>query len=303
MVDKDGNVRVEPHFHQVDVAGGQLWVARWGSGSRTLLGIHGITASSMSLAPVAHRLDPEFTLLAPDLRGRGRSGGLPGPFGMRTHAADCAAVVEALGSAPAWILGESMGAFVAVMLAATRSELVQGLVLGDGGLPNPVPDGVDPDVVLAATLGPALERLQQVFPSRDAYRQFWRRHPAFTSTWTDDVETFVDYDLEQSDGGFRSRVSEEAVRFDGRELLVEAGDLQAALASIRCPIALFRAPRNLLDQPTPLIPDGLVAGWQQQLPQLKHTMVEGTNHYTLFFGDTGSAVLAGQINSSMSVSP
>jgi pimeloyl-ACP methyl ester carboxylesterase len=162
---------------------------------------------------------------------------------------------------------------------------------------------VDPDLALAATLGPALERLRQVFPSREAYRQFWRRHPAFTSTWTADVEAYVDYDLEEADGDFRSRVSEQAVRLDARELLVEVGDLRAALASIRCPIALFRAPRNLLDQPTPLIPDELVADWQQRLPDLTDTMVEGTNHYTLFFGDAGATALAERVNSTMPVSP
>ena len=37
----------------VPVAGGNLRVAKWGQGESVVLGIHGITGSSMQLAPVA----------------------------------------------------------------------------------------------------------------------------------------------------------------------------------------------------------------------------------------------------------
>ena len=192
----------------VEVRGGRLHVTRFGSGSRAVLGIHGITASSMSMAVVARHLDTDATLLAPDLRGRGASAGLPGPYGMRAHAEDCAAAITALGEPPVVVLGHSMGAYVAVVLAAMYPELVERLVLADGGLPLPMPEGasadIDPDEVIDAVLGPAIERLGMVFPTVESYLDFWRAHPAMEE-WNSDIEAYLRYDLRPVEGGYRSR--------------------------------------------------------------------------------------------------
>ena len=287
---------MEPTLFDVAVAGGDLRVARFGDGPSVVLGIHGITASSLSLAPVARHLGPAFTLVAPDLRGRGASNRLPGPFGMRAHAADCAAVIAHVGAAPAVVVGESMGAFVAVVLAAARPELVERLVLVDGGLPPPMPEGIDPDRVLDAVLGPALARLRQTFPSRQAYLEFWRAHPALVEDWNDDIEAYLDYDLEPADGdGFRSRVSEDAVRADGAQNLTDADVVGESLRALTCPVTLLRAPRGLLNQPTPLLPDFVVDQWREVLPQLADEVVTDTNHYTIAFGERGAKLVAERI--------
>src|SRR5271167_3463639 len=144
----------------VSVEDGSLHVSLFGTGPQVVLGIHGVTASSMGLVAVARHLGPQYTLAAPDLRGRGLSNHLPGPYGMRRHAKDCAAVIRAMTDRPLVVVGQSVGAYVAVVLAATCPELVERLVLADGGLPLPIPEGLDPDVVIEAALGPALARLQ-----------------------------------------------------------------------------------------------------------------------------------------------
>jgi hypothetical protein len=84
---------------QFDVAvpGGSLQVGRWGTTGPTVLALHGITAKHMAWLEVARNL-PGVTLLAPDLRGRGRSADLPGPFGLGAHVADIVALLEAVGS-------------------------------------------------------------------------------------------------------------------------------------------------------------------------------------------------------------
>jgi pimeloyl-ACP methyl ester carboxylesterase len=284
-----------PAFFDVEVTGGALRVARWGAGERLVLGIHGVTASSISLAPLARHLGSDFTLLAPDLRGRGGSARLPGPFGMPAHAADCAAVVAAEGEQPAVVVGVSMGAFVAVVLAATRPELVERLVLVDGGLPPPLPVGIDPDTLLEAVLGPALARLQQVFPTRESYLDFWRVHPALSEDWNSDVEAYLDYDLEPIEGGFRSKVSEDAVRADSAQNLTDVDVVADALRELRCPVSLLRAPRGLLNQPVPLLPDDVVDSWRPAIPQLADEVVEDTNHYTIAFGERGAKLIAERV--------
>ena len=143
----------------VEVAGGVLRVlVHRPEGEPTLppvLGLHGVTASAMSLQPVARAVVSETLIAAPDLRGRGASGQLPGPYGMEVHADDCAAVVRALGLDPVIVVGESMGAYVGVTFAAKYPELVKSFVLVDGGIPLPLPEGIPTDVLLNAALGPA----------------------------------------------------------------------------------------------------------------------------------------------------
>jgi pimeloyl-ACP methyl ester carboxylesterase len=284
-----------PAFFDVGVAGGAMRVGRWGTGERLVLGIHGVTASSVSLAPIAHHLGADYTLVAPDLRGRGDSARLPGPFGMQAHAEDCAAIIESAGAGPAIVVGVSMGAFVAVVLAAARPALVERLVLVDGGLPPPMPEGVDPDVLLDAVLGPAIARLHQVFPTRESYLDFWRVQPALSEDWNEDVEAYLQYDLEPTDGGFRSKVSEAAVRADAAENLTDVEVVSSALRELRCPVALLRAPRGLLNQPMPLLPDEVVDQWRGVLPQLVDEVVDDTNHYTIAFGERGSKLVAERV--------
>src|SRR3954465_14627300 len=118
-----------PDALDVPVSGGSLRVATWPGTGDPVLAIHGITSSSRSWPFLPEALDNP--VLAPDLRGRGRSNELPGPVGMAQHAEDCAAVVDASGGAPLVVVGHSMGGFVASVLAATRPDLVRALVLVD----------------------------------------------------------------------------------------------------------------------------------------------------------------------------
>ena len=112
----------------------------------------------MSWQAVARQMPPGWTLAAPDLRGRGHSRDLPGPYGLDRHAADVTAVLRHFGGRPV-LAGHSMGAYVALLAHDAHPELVRRLVLIDGGLPLPVPDGLDLDAVLDASLGPAVARL------------------------------------------------------------------------------------------------------------------------------------------------
>ncbi|CAN5700323.1 hypothetical protein BH20ACT2_BH20ACT2_16970 [soil metagenome] len=290
---------VDPPFAtalDVPVAGGRLAVALAGrAGGPVVLAAHGITASHRAWVVVADRLGPDVACLAPDLRGRGQSASLPGPYGIGAHVEDLVAVLDHIGAVNATLVGHSMGAYVAARLAATRPERVSALVLVDGGLPLPAPAGADPDEVLAATLGPALARLSQTFASRQEHRDFWRAHPAFAGdAWTPAVEAYVDADLTGTEPELRSRVSPEAVRADGRDLLVDAG-VRHAVLSVSCPTVLLRAPRGLLDQPDPLLPDDVVADHVAQVPGLIEEVVPDTNHYRIVLCDREAAVVAARI--------
>jgi lipase len=273
----------------VPVDGGNLRVLLWGTGRQVAVAVHGITASAMAWQAVARRMPPGWTLAAPDLRGRGHSADLPGPYGLDQHAADVAAVLRRLGNRPV-LAGHSMGAYVALLARDAHPRLARRLVLVDGGLPLPVPEGADLDALLDASLGPAMARLRQTFPDTEAYLDYWRAHPALAGHWTADVEAYVRYDLTGEEGRLRSRVAEDAVRADNRDLLT-AKPFAEALGRLREPTRLLTAPAGFFGAPPPLLPPELIATWHRRAPQLRPRLVPDVNHYTILFDTAGVAAI------------
>lgn len=275
---------MSPRRMRVEVPGGELTVGVWGDEGPVVLAVHGVTASHLAWAAVGERVSGA-RLAAVDLRGRGDSGTLPGPYGLARHAADCVAVLDALdATGPVTVTGHSMGGFVAVVLADLYPERVSRLVLVDGGPPLPRPEG-DPMDALAATIGPAADRLSRRFPDRAAYRDFWRVHPALRN-WNRTIESYVDYDLTGNEPELRSKVSLDAVREDSVDILT--GDtLPTAWSRLRHEAVLLRAERGMLDEPTPLYPDPALLS-----PKLPVRTVPGTNHYTVLLGEPGAATVA-----------
>jgi pimeloyl-ACP methyl ester carboxylesterase len=280
----------------VAVAGGRLKVARAGPtverAERVVVVVHGITASHMAWRAVARELvrDAGVCVLAPDLRGRGGSSRLPGPYGMAAHVADLVALLDQLVAAPVVLGGHSMGAYVAARLAADHPERVSSLVLVDGGPPIPVPSDKDPEELLAATLGPALERLGRTFDKRDDYVAMWRMHPAFAASWNCDVDAYVSYDIESSPSAeapdaVRSVVSPDAVHADSRELMVDE-ETRTAVRRVRAPAWLLRAPRGLRDEAErPLIPREVLDEFVAAQPEVRVENVADTNHYSILLGE------------------
>ncbi len=286
----------------VDVEGGALHVARAGAApadaEAVVVAAHGITASHLGWAQVARELTerrPGVCLLAPDLRGRGNSANVAPPRGsLEAHAADLDALLDHVGADGAVLAGHSMGAYVVARAAIEYPGRAGAVVLVDGGLPVVLPPGVDPDKALEAFLGPAIDRLRMTFDSPDDYVEFWKQHPAFSrGRWNDDIEEYVRYDLGE-DG--RSVVSEDAVRADGAELMMD-GTSTAAAGQVKVPLWLLRAPRGLLDE-DPFIPLEALLAFKESQPGATIEEVAEVNHYTIVLGD-GAARVAGAIEAAV----
>lgn len=284
-----------PETFDVAVAGGALRVGRWPGRSGdvpTVLAAHGITANHVSFTAVADALGGDVALVAPDLRGRGRSNGITGPFGITAHADDVVRVLDHVGVDRAAVVGHSMGGWVAAYAAVRYPDRVAAVVLVDGGLalPGTVGADVDVDAVLQAVLGPAIARLSMTFPSRDAYRQFWRQHPAVGgAAWTSLMEAYVDYDVVGAEPELRSSVSIDAVRGDATQQLT-VPEVRDAVEAAPCPTHLLCAPRGLLDG-DPLYPatalDAMRPRWRTVVDEM---VVPDVNHYTIVIGPGAAAV-------------
>jgi lipase len=284
-------VTTEVTTRDVDVAGGTLRVLSYGSGEHHVLAVHGVTANAACWHPVARALPGDWTLHAVDLRGRGHSAALAGPFGFDVHAADLRRVSQALGLARPVLAGHSLGAYIALLAADSSPGAYGPLVLIDGGLPLPVPPGADPDELMAATLGPALARLSQAYPTPEAYVAFWRAHPALTD-WSSDLEDYVRYDLTGEPGALRSRVNPDAVAADSRELLTAGDRIAGALGRLAGPTPLLRAPAGMFGQPPGLIPAELAEHWQEAVTALRVTTIPGTNHYSILMAPAADVIAA-----------
>jgi lipase len=277
------------------VAGGELYAARAGcapAGARTVVVlVHGITASHLQWLAVARDLverDAGLCLLAPDLRGRGRSAGLPPSRGLATHVEDLRALLDHAGVRSAVLVGHSMGAYVAALAAAQQPERARAVVLIDGGLPLPVPAGVDVDAALLAILGPALERLRRTFSSVEEYIAFWQAHPAFKGRWDGDLEAYVRYDLAGPPGALRSVVAEESVRADGASMLQDPA-IAGAADRIGAPLTLVRAGRGLLDDENAVIPRAVLDAFAARHPEARVEDMPEFNHYLIVLGESGGA--------------
>lgn len=278
----------------VNVPGGTLHVGRWGKGERTLIAIHGITANHLSMNPLADQLGDDYTVIAPDLRGRAGSFEVPGPAGMARHADDVVAVMDHAGIADAVVLGHSMGGFVAVVLAHKAPDRVRSLVLLDGGIPLELPPplaDMEVEELTRAIIGPSLDRLKMTFESADAYIDFWRPHPALADEWNDYVEAHYRYDIGGEPPEMRTRVSEEIILQDaGSEL--KQPDVTEALEAMKHPAVLVRAPRGLFNQVPPLYPDGSFDVWREKLPGFRDVLVDDTNHFTIGLTERGAKAVA-----------
>ena len=274
----------------VPVAGGDLAVYRYGpAGTKPVLLIHGITSSNRAWQVMAKGLiERGLTPFAVDLRGRGDSSKLPSPFGQAAHVKDLLAVMDYLGFSSMDVIGHSSGAFVGVALLGIAPERVGRLVLIDGGIQFPLPEGVTIEQVLAYVLGPAFARLAATFESKAAYRDYWRSQPAFIKGWSSSLDEYVDYDLRGEAPIMKSSVNPQCVEDDTSENF-RAFDLnQKTLKNLTDEVLLIRAERGLQNEETALYPLPILTAELTKFPKVRLETVADTNHYDLVVDSYGA---------------
>ena len=260
-----------------------VWHRPPGPGSETALLIHGLTGTSRWWIPVISLLPPELGLVVPDLRGRGRSSSAPGPYDIATMADDLELVIGHLGVSSPVVAGYSMGAWVAAIFSNRHPGRARRLVLIDGGLPIPVDVTLDEAEVLDSVVGPSLRRLSSSFTTKEAYFDFYRKHPAFIGWWYPGLEAVFDYEIREIDGGFAVDANGEAVIRSGRDFTFGEGIIDAA-RDVSVSTELLVVDHGMLGQPGGFIPVEVAREAAEANPHLRHTMVEGMNHYSLLMG-------------------
>jgi lipase len=205
-----------------------LHLHEWGDrAAPPLVCLHGITGHGRRFRRLAEeRLAERFRVLAPDLRGHGRSDWEP-PWTLRANLADVLETVAAAGVEQATWLGHSYGGRLILELAALEPERIERAVLLDPAI----------DLLPHVSFDMAEDhRRDRVFDSVEAAIQ--------TRLDSTTPRTFVEEEarehlVEDRSGTFRWRYCQSAVVFAYGELCVPAPPPE----TLRAPTLLVYAER------------------------------------------------------------
>jgi len=94
----------------------------------TVVLVHGSWNGRQAWAFVVERLADTYQVIGYDRRGHGESDAPPEAGTVHDDVADLAALIDALGVGPAYVVGNSYGACIALRLGAERPEVVRAIV-------------------------------------------------------------------------------------------------------------------------------------------------------------------------------
>lgn len=204
----------------------RLHVHEWGDpDAPAVVCLHGVTGHGERYRRLAERW-PGFRVIAPDLRGHGRSDWEP-PWTFPTHVADLVDTIDALGiEQPDWV-GHSFGGRLVLELAALHPERIRRAVLLDPAIE------LLPPIALAVA---ELERADPVYDSAEDYADARGDGPATPRELVlEDAEQHTD---RLRDGRLRRRTCQSA-----------AISIYGELASAPPPPETLRAPTLLVHAP------------------------------------------------------
>src|ERR1700691_3286110 len=115
----------------VAAGGVRTWYAEHGTGDPLVL-LHGGLTDASEFGATIPALAERFHVFTPERRGHGHTPDIAGPISYELMAADTVAFLDQLKIGRSHLVGHSDGANVALLVALTRPDLVDRLVLISG---------------------------------------------------------------------------------------------------------------------------------------------------------------------------
>lgn len=259
----------------IQVNGLTLSYSQWPGARGPLICLPSLAGHKGCFAGVARRLAPAYQLFALDLRGRGDSDKPLEGYGFAYHARDILGFADRLGLDSFAIIGHSFGATVGVYLASIRPQRVRAMVLLDGG--------ADPNEDVLEAMRPGLRRLNEEYPSMEAYLEVMRAIPYF-HPWNATLERYLREDVETlPTGAVRSKASAEAVERDLNIHFYYSMCLH--FPNMGCPTLFVRPQQGLLGDRGHVFSEREAAAIAASIPKCRRVDVPGVNHYTVLLHD------------------
>lgn len=244
--------------------------------------LHGLSANAAEFGGlICEGLNESHRLVAPDLRGRGRSGKPETGYSMPEHAAEVIALLDHLGLETVVMGGHSFGALLSIYLAAHYPDRITRVIVIDAAIV------FHPDT--ENLLKPSLARLARVLPSADAYLNEMKSAAHVNGVWDTAIEGYYRAELhENPDGTAQSLTSANAVEQALRGVGLE--DWADLVSRVKHPVLLLNAsePYGPPGSP-PLVPPEHARTTAAAFPHCRYVAVPG-NHLTMVFGENASVV-------------
>ncbi len=254
--------------------GVEIQLSEWTGEGAAVLCIHGLTSNGRCFDLLAEGLTPAHRVLAPDLRGRGLSDKPDTGYSIDHHARDIAAVIKELGLSKITILGHSLGAYIGLAVTAGWPEMIDRVILVDGGAPLNQEQWAN----VAEGIKPSLDRLKQSFPSFEEYVGVLKKFPVF-QPWHEALDDYFRYESEEVDGMVRSRINPQHIE-EERTNIVKT-DTNVYYPKIKCPVLVLRATLGMFSDDDLVLPEPALKALVEALPQTRVINIEGVHHYSL----------------------
>ncbi len=150
------------------------WYDEHGAGDPLVL-MHGGLEDARFFAPNIDALAERFHVYTPERRGHGHTPDVDGPITYQLMADDTIGFLETVVGEPADLVGHSDGAFVAMLVAMQRPELVKRLVMISGGF-NASQRTLLPPAQVTVSAATTLSTWRHGFEPRCDYEQSRRSH-------------------------------------------------------------------------------------------------------------------------------
>ncbi len=271
-----GWMMTEPKVMKVKGDGIKIHLAVWEGKGKQIFCIHGLTANCRFWDCLASALSPPHKIFAMDLRGRGLSDSPLSGYSVEHHCKDIFVMMNDLGLRHITLMGHSIGALIALVFAAQHPERVDRLILVDGG-------GKLSESQMAKVfegIKPSLDRLGQIFPSFEDYVSQMKQAP-FLQPWNSYMETYFRYEIEEVEGGVRSRVNPKHIEEEVINLKKE--DPTQFYSKVICTTLILRATRGMLSEDDFVLPEDVAERMVREIPRVRKVDLENTNHYTILF--------------------
>ena len=266
----------KPLMKRVRGDGLEINLAVWEGKGKLILCVHGITANCRCWDVLAATLVPQYRVMAMDLRGRGRSDKPDQGYSLDHHIRDIHCLLDNLDIEKTVIMGHSLGAFIGLACAAEYPDRIERLILVDGG------GDLSKEHMNKVFIGikPALDRLEMVFPSEQAYLKKMSE-PPFIQPWSPAIETYYRYEIEPTGGGVHTNIHPTHIQEEATNIREVA--CATFYPKVKCNVLILRASKGLLSQEDILLPEEVIEKMTTEIPHARRFDVEGVNHYGIVF--------------------
>lgn len=240
-----------------DIAGSPFHVLEWPGSAPDIVLLHPNRTNARVWDFFVKACATSHRVLAPELRGHGRSSWESDDWSIDTHLADVVALLEHVVTSPPLLVGAATGGNLALLVASERPELVSGIVV------------IDPGLSLDRALSESVQRQinrEAEFADLDEARA---RLP-FSERWSDQMKDhFTHYSFAPTaDGRVRWRYSVDAARLTEASLEHPIWDR----IDVTCPALIVRGAESPAFTPDRL--DQLVA----HVPHARSEVIDGAGH-------------------------